>query len=160
MIDTGLHTKGWFIKEAEQFQTKHFGYARTRDIYRCMAIPVLGCAYSAGYLRIRGPLEAERKRLGEDFDIREFHESLLSHGAVPLTVLERSSKAAIPGRSSGGLLLSGAVPATGSFSLEIMARMDYTAGNDCMMQQSRPVFLTPACAENCTSANNRYLGET
>jgi uncharacterized protein (DUF885 family) len=42
----------------------------------------------AGYLQILSLREAERERLGSEFDIREFHEALLGHGAVPLTLLE------------------------------------------------------------------------
>jgi uncharacterized protein (DUF885 family) len=88
VVDTGLHAEGWSMKDAERFYRERFGYARPRDVYRYMAIPGQGCAYVAGYLQILSLREAERERLGSEFDIREFHEALLGHGAVPLTLLE------------------------------------------------------------------------
>jgi len=89
VVDTGLHARGWSVRDAEQFYSEHFGTPRTREVFRYMTIPGQGCAYFTGYLRILGLREATRERLGDDFDIRRFHESLLAHSAVPLSLLTK-----------------------------------------------------------------------
>ena len=53
-----------------------------------MAIPGQGCAYFTGHLRILSLRESARERLGDDFDIRRLHESLLDYGIVPLSLIE------------------------------------------------------------------------
>ena len=88
VVDTGLHARGWSVRDAERFYTEHFGAPRSREVYRYMAIPGQGCAYFTGYLRILSLRESARKRLGENFDMRRFHESLLDYGAVPLSLLQ------------------------------------------------------------------------
>ena len=102
VVDTGLHARGWSMEDAERFYMEHFGYSRPRDIYRYMGIPGQGCAYVTGYLKIRRLREAEQQRLGTDFDIRAFHESLLAHGALPLTLLGEAVAAGGAGPRAGG----------------------------------------------------------
>ena len=96
VVDTGLHARGWSVRDAERFYSEHFGAPRTREVFRYMVIPGQGCAYFTGYLRILGLREARRERLGDDFDIRRFHESLLACGAVPLALLEEIAAGAGP----------------------------------------------------------------
>jgi uncharacterized protein (DUF885 family) len=84
VVYTGLHAEGWSVKEAEQFYKEHFGYARRREVYRYMAIPGQGCSYVTGHIEIRRLRKEMQERKGDAFDIRQFHESLLAHGAQRL----------------------------------------------------------------------------
>jgi uncharacterized protein (DUF885 family) len=92
VVDTGLHSMGWTRQQAIDFFAANA--AKTMqdivvEVDRYIVWPGQALGYKMGQLKI-GELrrEAER-RLGSKFDLRAFHDVVLSEGAVPLDVLER-----------------------------------------------------------------------
>ena len=59
------------------------------EIDRYVVMPGQACAYKVGQLQILGLRERARERLGDDFDLRAFHDVVLGGGALPLEVLEK-----------------------------------------------------------------------
>jgi uncharacterized protein (DUF885 family) len=90
VVDSGLHAKGWTRRQAIDFMLQNTALAENNivnEVDRYINWPGQALAYKAGQLeivRLRG--EAKR-RLGERFDIKAFHDAVLRHGAVTLDVL-------------------------------------------------------------------------
>jgi uncharacterized protein (DUF885 family) len=62
----------------------------TREIERYVVWPGQATAYKVGQLYILRLRAMAEKELGDDFDIKEFHEMVLLNGAMPLEILEES----------------------------------------------------------------------
>ncbi|MEQ7128987.1 DUF885 domain-containing protein [Actinopolymorpha sp. B11F2] len=92
VVDTGMHARGWSRDRAVRFMMEHSALTRKNvenEIDRYIAWPGQALGYMVGRLEIvRLRAEAEQ-RLGASFDIRAFHDALLGHGNLPLTVLGR-----------------------------------------------------------------------
>jgi uncharacterized protein (DUF885 family) len=92
VVDTGMHARGWSRDQAVRFMMEHSALTQKNvenEIDRYIAWPGQALGYMVGRLEIvRLRAEVER-RLGASFDIRAFHDALLGHGNLPLTVLER-----------------------------------------------------------------------
>ena len=91
VVDTGLHHKRWTREEAIDYLTANTSSsveANTKAIERYMIMPGQATAYKVGMLKILELREKARAALGDQFDIRGYHEVVLSNGAVPLNVLE------------------------------------------------------------------------
>jgi uncharacterized protein (DUF885 family) len=90
VVDVGLHAKGWSRAQARQYLLDN-PYSRMSadlEVDRYIARPGQALAYKVGE-RTLARLRAEaRRQLGDRFDLREFHDALLSEGALPLTMLE------------------------------------------------------------------------
>ncbi len=82
VVDTGIHALGWTRAEAIDY----LGSASEVDRY--IAIPGQALSYKIGELKIKELRDRARQKLGEDFDIKSFHEAILADGALPLEVLE------------------------------------------------------------------------
>lgn len=63
-------------------------------------MPGQATAYMIGKIRILELREMAREALGDQFDIREFHDSVLKNGPVPLAILEENIKAMIAAKQS------------------------------------------------------------
>ena len=59
------------------------------EIERYIVNPGQACAYKVGQLKILELRDRARRRLGDRFDYREFHDRLLGNGMMPLAILER-----------------------------------------------------------------------
>jgi len=93
VVDTGLHHKRWTRDQAVDFMVSRIGEtpAETRrEINRYCVYPGQACSFKAGANTIVAAREAARKRLGERFDIRVFHDLVLKSGPVPMSILERT----------------------------------------------------------------------
>lgn len=91
VVDTGLHSKKWTREQAIEYMTANsaLGLEDIRaEVERYIAIPGQALAYKVGSLTIMRLREKARAELGDRFDIRAFHDQVLSTGALPLPVLE------------------------------------------------------------------------
>lgn len=93
VVDTGIHDKRWTREEAINYlleNTPNPEGDATKAIERYIVMPGQATAYKIGMLKI---LELRRRAegaLGDEFDIREFHDVVLKNGAVPLAILEEN----------------------------------------------------------------------
>ncbi|HMB60680.1 MAG TPA: DUF885 domain-containing protein [Xanthomonadales bacterium] len=91
VVDTGIHYYGWTREEVLDYMYANSAVAEARAVSeaeRFMAIPGQALAYKIGQLKIQELRERAEERLGEDFDVREFHSQVLEAGELPLSVLE------------------------------------------------------------------------
>ncbi len=91
VVDTGIHLKKWTREEGiEYYMTNTAGSDRDceRMVERHIVMPSQATAYKIGMLKILELRGIAKDKLGDNFDIREFHEVVLTSGAVPLNVLE------------------------------------------------------------------------
>lgn len=91
VVDTGIHYLGWSRQQAIDFMARNTALAQhniVAEVDRYIAWPGQALAYKMGELKIRELRARAEARLGPAFDLREFHEVLLSSGALPLDVLE------------------------------------------------------------------------
>jgi uncharacterized protein (DUF885 family) len=91
VIDTGIHAEGWSREQAVAY-FRESGAADEptiqAEIDRYIAWPAQSLGYKIGQLKIRELRERAKQRLGTRFDIRAFHDEILSGGSLPLDVLE------------------------------------------------------------------------
>ncbi|WP_239540796.1 DUF885 domain-containing protein [Spongiivirga citrea] len=91
VVDTGLHSKGWSREKAIQYSLDNEAESEasiTSEIERYMANPGQALSYKIGQLKIRELRTKAENELGDDFDIRQFHNQVLQVGCVPLSILE------------------------------------------------------------------------
>jgi uncharacterized protein (DUF885 family) len=91
VVDVGIHSKKWTREQAIKYftdNTPNSEYDCRKEIERYIVWPSQATAYKIGMLKILELREKARKQLGNKFDIREFHDVVLTHGAVPLNILE------------------------------------------------------------------------
>jgi uncharacterized protein (DUF885 family) len=91
VVDTGIHDKKWTREQAIDYLVKNTPNTEadcTDSINRYIVMPSQATAYKIGMLKILELREKAKKSLGDKFDIRQFHEVVLSNGSVPLDVLE------------------------------------------------------------------------
>ena len=81
VVDTGLHTKRWTREQAIAYGII------AQEVERYISNPGQACAYMIGMLRIIALREEARAALGPRFDLRAFHDVVLTAGSVPLDVL-------------------------------------------------------------------------
>ena len=91
VVDTGMHAKGWTRDQALQFMRDNTALSEheiTTEIDRYISWPGQALAYKLGEIKIREVRQKINTMLGEKFDIKAFHDKLLSLGSVPLSILE------------------------------------------------------------------------
>lgn len=91
VVDTGLHAKGWSRKDVLDYMYANSAVKEARAVSeaeRFMAIPGQALAYKIGQLKIRELRDRAEEKLGDSFDVREFHSVILVDGALPLSLLE------------------------------------------------------------------------
>jgi uncharacterized protein (DUF885 family) len=90
VIDTGIHAKGWSRQEAAAYYEQATGRpASPAAMNRYVILPGQGCGYTNGLLKILELRQQAMDRLGDEFDIREFHSVILGSGPLPLEILAR-----------------------------------------------------------------------
>lgn len=92
VVDTGLHAKGWTEEQAIAYfkeKTPIAEEAIVSEVRRYLVLPGQATAYKIGMLKILELRESAKQQLGERFDIKGFHDTVLGGGAMPLAILER-----------------------------------------------------------------------
>lgn len=92
VVDTGLHSKGWTRQQAIDFMMENSAEPLTSvesEVDRYIVLPGQATSYKVGMIRILELRAKAEAALGDKFDIRGFHDTVLGGGAVPLSVLER-----------------------------------------------------------------------
>lgn len=104
VVDTGLHAKGWTEQQAVEYFDANSAIPLTAiksEVQRYLIMPGQATAYKIGMIRIQELRRKAEAELGEKFDIKGFHDTVLGGGALPLTLLERRVDQWIASRKSG-----------------------------------------------------------
>ena len=104
VIDTGIHHYGWSREQAIDYLASHTALSQHEvgtEIDRYISWPGQALAYKLGEMTIRRVRAKAEDALGERFDIRKFHDVVLSLGSVPLPVLEQRIDAFIADGGQG-----------------------------------------------------------
>jgi uncharacterized protein (DUF885 family) len=92
VVDTGMHAKGWTEQQAVDYFRANSSVpdaAIKSEIQRYLVYPGQATAYKIGMIRIQDLRRKAEAELGDKFDIRGFHDTVLGGGAMPLDLLER-----------------------------------------------------------------------
>jgi uncharacterized protein (DUF885 family) len=96
VVDTGIHAKRWTREQAIDYLLENTATPRggaVKAIERYIVMPGQATAYMIGKLKIKELRGKARAQLGQDFDLREFHDVVLRSGPVTLGVLEKQVNA-------------------------------------------------------------------
>lgn len=92
VVDTGMHVKKWTREQGVEYYIENTPNAKSdavKMVERHAVMPSQATAYKIGMLKILELREKAKNALDSKFDIREFHDVVLTNGAVPLNVLEK-----------------------------------------------------------------------
>ncbi len=91
VVDTGIHNKKWDLAQGIEYYVSNTPNAESdavKMVERHVVMPSQATAYKIGMLKIVQLRAKAKQQLGDKFDIRQFHDVVLTNGAVPLNVLE------------------------------------------------------------------------
>jgi len=91
VVDTGIHSKRWTREEGIKYYTDNTPNNELdaiKMVERHVVMPSQATAYKIGMLKILELRKKAKDAIGDKFDIRDFHEVVISHGAIPLDILE------------------------------------------------------------------------
>ncbi len=92
VVDTGLHAKGWTEEEAVEYFMENSAITEAQarsEVRRYLVLPGQATSYKVGMLKIQELRRDAEAELGDAFDIRAFHDTILGGGAMPMAILER-----------------------------------------------------------------------
>lgn len=92
VVDTGMHTQGWSRQQAMDFLANNSALSLHNvqtEIDRYISWPAQALSYKLGELTIKRLRVEAETALGENFDLREFHDEVLKNGSIPLSLLEQ-----------------------------------------------------------------------
>jgi uncharacterized protein (DUF885 family) len=104
VVDTGLHAKGWTEQEAVDYFLANSSSAEAAirsEVQRYLAWPGQATSYKIGMMKILELREKARAELGDRFDIKGFHDTVLGGGGLPLEILERRVNDWVASRKAG-----------------------------------------------------------
>ncbi len=104
VVDTGMHQLGWSRQQAIDYFMKNAGKQKhdvTVEIDRYIVWPGQALAYKIGELKIKELRAWATAELGDKFDIRAFHDTVLENGAIPLSLLEANVRAWVAKQKTG-----------------------------------------------------------
>ena len=91
VVDSGIHSKHWTREQAIDYLESNSGMGHgevVAEIERYFVMPGQATAYKVGELKIMELRSKAKAELGDRFDIKAFHDQVLTHGGLPLTSLE------------------------------------------------------------------------
>ena len=91
VVDTGIHSKRWTREEGVAYYTDNTPNAVSdgvKMVERHIVMPSQATAYKIGMLKILELRAGAKEKLGDKFDIREYHDEILKYGPLPLNVVE------------------------------------------------------------------------
>jgi len=92
VVDTGMHYKKWSQQQAVDFFSENSPAPLETietEIRRYLVVPGQATAYKIGMIEIQRLRKMAESQLGDKFDIKAFHDTVLGGGALPLGMLER-----------------------------------------------------------------------
>ena len=104
VVDTGIHALGWTREEAMEFMKDNTAlsiHEINTEVDRYISWPGQALSYKIGEIKIRELRKLCEAQLGEEFDIRDFHEVILSEGTLTLSLLEKRVLDFIDGKKRG-----------------------------------------------------------
>jgi len=105
VMDSGLHTMGWTRQQAVDYMMANSGWAPVdiqNEVDRYISWPAQATSYMLGMLEIRRLRTLAETKLGEDFDMRGFHDRVVGMGSITLPMLEESIEAWITEQQTSG----------------------------------------------------------
>ncbi len=87
VADTGIHSMRWTRAETRAYMLDVMGYAGEVDRY--VVMPAQATGYKIGMLKILELRQRAMDRLGDRYDVKEFHNVVLANGSMPLEILEQ-----------------------------------------------------------------------
>jgi uncharacterized protein (DUF885 family) len=96
VVDSGIHTQGWSRERAVDYLRSNTAWAPgdiEAEVDRYIAWPGQATAYMLGMLEIRRLRDLAEAELGEEFDLRGFHDRVLTSGGITLPMLDASIEA-------------------------------------------------------------------
>lgn len=103
VVDTGMHMFGWSRDKALNYMLENTALSEHNvrtEIDRYISWPAQALSYKIGEIKIKQLRAEAQERLGDKFDVREFHDAVLAHGSVPLFVLEQNIQGFIEQKST------------------------------------------------------------
>lgn len=91
VVDTGLHARRWSQEQAVRYFLANSAVSEGQvraEVERYLVMPGQATAYKIGMLKIQELRARAQAALGSRFDIREFHDTVLGSGGLPLSMLE------------------------------------------------------------------------
>lgn len=91
VVDTGIHSKKWTRQQGIDYYKENTPAAESacvKMVERHIVMPGQATAYKIGMNKILELRENAKEQLGENFDIAEFHDVVLTNGPLPLSILE------------------------------------------------------------------------
>jgi uncharacterized protein (DUF885 family) len=92
VVDTGMHSKGWTQQQVNDYALNNSPYPEVKakaEVRRYFNNPAQAVAYKIGMLKIMELRQQAERELGDKFDIRSFHDTVIGAGPLPMKVLER-----------------------------------------------------------------------
>lgn len=105
VVDTGIHARQWTFNQAVDFMVENTGMSENSmqgEVSRYICLPGQATAYYIGYTKILELRQQAMDELGDQFNLKEFHNWFLGSGAMPLDILEQVMNGYIQAHLGGG----------------------------------------------------------
>ena len=92
VVDSGLHHKRWTREQAIDYMVEKTGMPQTdvvAEIERYLVMPGQALAYKVGMNAIVELREEAKRELGDRFDLKAFHDAVLTNGSLPMSLLQQ-----------------------------------------------------------------------
>jgi uncharacterized protein (DUF885 family) len=92
VLDTGLHSKGWTEEQAVKYFMENSSAAEGQiraEVQRYIVMPGQATGYKIGMIKIEELRRRAEQQLGDKFDIRRFHDTILGRAQMPLDLLDQ-----------------------------------------------------------------------